>query len=132
MSVDLVQNIKHIYGLTVFGTIRKNKQEIPPSFTQVAAVGTTRFAHANGNTLVSYCPKRNKVVLLLSSLHKNGRIEENTQKPEIIYFYEPAKGGTDTFDQMILAHTTARGTLRWPLTLFSGMLDQAGINSLIL
>ncbi|XP_033229746.1 piggyBac transposable element-derived protein 4-like [Belonocnema kinseyi] len=124
--------MRNIYGLTVVGTIRKNKQEITPSFTRAAAAGTTRFAHANGNTLVSHCPKRNNVVLLLPSLHKNRRIDENTRKPEIIDLYDHTKGETDTFDQMIHAYTTARATLRWPLRLFYGMLNQAGINSLML
>ncbi|XP_011864172.1 PREDICTED: piggyBac transposable element-derived protein 4-like [Vollenhovia emeryi] len=132
MSVDLVRKMKTDYGLTMIGTVRKNKREIPPSFTRTAAAGTTRYAYAEGNTLVSYCPKKNKVVILLSSLHNSGRLDKETEKPEIVAFYNRTKGGTDTFDQMCHLYTTARVTARWPLRLFFDMMDHAAVNSFIL
>jgi len=132
MSVNLMRTMKNDYDLTVVGTLRKNKREIPISFTRAASAGTARYAYSEKNTLLSYSPKKNKVVLLLSSFHERGRLDNVAQIPEIVTFYNRTKGGTDTFDQMCHAYTTARVTGRWPLRLFFGMLDQAGINSLIL
>jgi len=68
---------------------------------------------------------------LLSTLHKTGKINTDTGKPEIIMFYNKTKGGTDTFDQLCKEYTT-RITNRWPMRFFFGMLDQAGINAFIL
>jgi len=62
------------YSLTIIGTIRKNKPKIPPSFTRCASAMTSRFAFSNNITLISYCPKKNKVVLMISTLHKNNKI----------------------------------------------------------
>jgi len=114
------------------GTLRKNKPEIPPSFTRFVPSMTSRFVYSNNATLVSYCPKKNKVVMLLSSLHKNWKIDESTGKPEIVMFYNSTKGGTDTFDQLCKSYTTARITNRWPMRFLYDMLDRAGINAFIL
>lgn len=106
MSVSIVQKMKSQYSLKMVGTLRK-KREIPPSFTQTAAAGTVRFGHADEMTLASYCPKRHKVVLLLSSVHKAGQMDEQTGKPKIVTFYNATKGGTDTFDQLRKNYTTS-------------------------
>ncbi|XP_033218329.1 uncharacterized protein LOC117173796 [Belonocnema kinseyi] len=42
------------------------------------------------------------------------------------------KGGTDTFDKLCHAYTTARATNRWPMRFFFCMLDQASVNARIL
>ena len=131
-QVKSVQHLKKNLGVTTVGTIRKNKPEIPPLFTKKAEPGTARFAYAEGMTLLSWCPKKNKVVLLLSSLHKAGYILKDQTKPEIVDFYNKTKNGTDTFDQICKNYTTARVSKRWPMRLFYGMLDQAGVNSNIL
>jgi len=60
MSVPLVQKMKE-KNLTMVGTLRKNKPEIPPSFTRFVPSMTSRFVYSNNATLVSYCPKKNKV-----------------------------------------------------------------------
>lgn len=124
--------MKQKYSITVVGTLRKNKPEIPPPFIKSASAGTSRFAYADGMTLVSYCPKENKVVLLLSFYHKTGRIDSETEKPEIVIFYNKTKGGTNTFDFMCKYYSVARIKNRWPLHLFYDMLDQEGIDAAIL
>ncbi|XP_071633218.1 piggyBac transposable element-derived protein 4-like [Temnothorax longispinosus] len=70
--------------------------------------------------------------IILSSLHWQAEVDQQTQKPSIISFYNDTKGGTDCFDQMCHEYTTARKTLRWPMRFWYGMLDQGGINALIL
>ncbi|XP_033228146.1 uncharacterized protein LOC117179985 [Belonocnema kinseyi] len=131
-SVNLVKEMEEKYSISVVGALRKNKPEVPRSFVSTASAGTSRFAYADGITLVSYCPKKNKVVLLLSTYHKCGKIDVETQKPEAVVFYNKTKGGTDTFDMMCKNFSVARITKRWPLRLFYGMLDQAGVNAAVL
>lgn len=74
-------------------------------------INTSRFVFTNELTLVSYTPKRNKIVLLLSSVHHDKAIDQRTNKPEIIMFYNATKGATDAFDQK--CHTfPLRGALK--------------------
>lgn len=132
-TVNICEKLHNEYGLEAVGTIRKNKREIPKSFVAPASAGVSRYAYQNNKrlTLVSFCPKRNKVVLLLSTVHRKG-ISGESGKPEIIEFYNSTKGGVDIFDKMVSSYTTARKTLRWPVRVFFGMLDQSGINAIIL
>lgn len=58
-SIQIVQEMREKYSLTMVGTLRKNKREIPLEFTRTASAGTIRFAYANNSTLVFYCPKKN-------------------------------------------------------------------------
>jgi len=118
MSVPLAMKMRDDYSLSVVGTIRKNKPEVPLSFIRCASAMTSRFAFSNNMTLVSYCPKKNKVVLLISTLHKNGKINSETGKPEIVMHYNKTKEGTDTFDQLAKMYTTARISNRWTMRLF--------------
>jgi len=47
---------------------------------------------------------------MISTLHKNNKINSDTGKPEMIMFYNKTKGDTDTFDQLTKTYTTARVT----------------------
>ena len=71
-------------------------------------------------------------MLLLSSLHGKGKIDERSGEPEIFLFYNSTKGGTDTCDQLCHEYTTCRTTRGWPIPMFYGMLDQARIISTVL
>ena len=97
-SIPLSEQMLEQYKLTILGTLRKNKREIPPKFIQKKDVGTSIFAFDRNKTLVSYTPKENKVVLLLSTLHPDSSINAITGKPNLIHSYNETKGGTDTFD----------------------------------
>lgn len=84
-------------------------------------------------TLVSYVPKINKSVLLLSTFHHSKSIQQNEEKkPEIITFYNKTKGGVDTLDFLIEKFTCRRKTNRWPFVVFMNMLDIACYNSFVL
>ncbi|XP_018403103.1 PREDICTED: piggyBac transposable element-derived protein 3-like [Cyphomyrmex costatus] len=132
-SIESINMIKHEYSLTMVGTIRKNKRQIPLVFRRSASVGNARYVYRNDMTLLSYTPKKNKVVCLVSSLHKNkGKTDLATQKPEIVSYYNSTKGGTDTFDFLCKSYSTCRKTTRWTIRLFFSMLDQAVVNSNIL
>jgi len=57
MSVELAKKMVDL-SLTIVGTLRKNKPEIPASFIRCASAMTSRFAYSDNLTLVSYCPKK--------------------------------------------------------------------------
>ena len=132
VSVPLFKTLLKDYQLRAVGTVRKNRRGIPANLKAKAEVGSSRFVFTQELTLLSFVPKKNKIVLLLSSLHHKPAINETTQKPEMIMTYNKSKGGTDAFDQKCHTYTTARGTRRWPLKFFFNMLDQAGINAFVL
>ncbi|XP_071055485.1 piggyBac transposable element-derived protein 4-like [Onthophagus taurus] len=134
-SVPLAKEMLSSKGLTIVGTIRHNKREIPPSFlpSKNKPVLTSEFAFSDKLTLVSFTPKKkNKSVILISIMHADKNVNEVSKKPEIIEFYNSTKGGVDTFDQMAHNYTVSRKTRRWPLRYFYGMLDQAAINAFVL
>ena len=57
-SVELVKKMLKDYSLTMVGTIRKNKRQIPVDFTRSAVVQSSRFAFDPDMTLVSFTPKK--------------------------------------------------------------------------
>ena len=66
------------------------------------------------------CPKKNKVVIILSSIHQLAKIGDDAKKkPEIIEFYNWSKAGVDTMDKMLGRYTTQR----WPLAFFYNIFD---------
>ncbi|KAK9729110.1 Transposase IS4 [Popillia japonica] len=92
------------------------------------------FAFRQEGTMVSYVPKKGKNVILISSLHFDAAIDEesgNHNKPGSISFYNQTKGGVDTVDKLCATYNVARGTRRWPMVIFFAMLNVAGINAQI-
>ena len=75
--------------------------------------------------------KKNKAVILLSTMHYEISIDEEDHKKrsEIIKFYSKTKIGVDLVDQMVGTYTCRRQTRRWPLTLFFNLLDVAALNA---
>ena len=55
------------------------------------------FGFQKDKLLVSFVPKRNKAVMLVSSMRDSGFRDEATKKTEIILGYNMTKGGVDTF-----------------------------------
>ncbi|XP_024867729.1 uncharacterized protein LOC112451986 isoform X1 [Temnothorax curvispinosus] len=131
-STEIFDRMLSQHSITMVGALRKNKRQIPQHFHAADPVYSSQFLFDGTKTLVKYTPKINKFVLLLSSLHWQAEVDQQTLKPSIISFYNDTKGGTDCFDQMCHEYTTARNTLRWPMRFWYGMLDQGGINALIL
>lgn len=59
--------------ISVVGTIRKNKREIPTEFSSAKKrqVNSSLFGFQKKMTIVSYVPKKNKCVILLSTMHND-------------------------------------------------------------
>jgi len=81
--------------------------------------------------IVSYCPKKNKIVNLLSTLHSEPKVDTSNEqrKPEVILTYNEMKARVDTMDQMTRTYSCRRKTRRWPLVVFYNILDISAINA---
>jgi len=119
---------------TIVGTLRKNKKEIPADFQphKNKAINSSFFGFQKEIMITSYTPKKNKAVILLSTMHNDTSVNSETKKPEVIHFYNSTKGGVDTVDQMCGNYSVSRRTRRWPLSIFFQLLNIAGINANIL
>lgn len=121
---------------TLVGTMKVFKREVPKR-ERNKKDKMTKFStslYKSGNcTLTVYKSKKNKKVLILSSKHKNVKINANEKKvPETIQYYNQSKFGVDTLDQMARNFTTKSACKRWTFQVFCNMLDLAGINGWIL
>ena len=87
-SLELCEELNQ-RKITMVGTLRKVKREIPPALISTIGVplGASRFLYQPAKVLVSYHPKRNKNVILLSSMHDTGIVNPVTKKPDIAEFY---------------------------------------------
>lgn len=71
--------------------------------------------------VTSYIPKKGKNVLVALTMHRQGKIDEDSgdqQKPELITFYNLTKGGVDVVDRMKTEYCVSRISNRWPMTVF--------------
>ena len=132
-SIEVVNELKE-RKLTYVGTLKKNKREIPLEFLpqKNRREGSSEYGFTKDMTLVSYVPKKNKAVVLISSMHHCKSTDSETGKPEIISFYNQTKGGVDGLDKKCMTFSTSRRTCRWPMAIFFGILNIAGVNSHVL
>lgn len=137
--------------ITVLGTIRKNKRDVPKPFVvkelldennepikvnnrkQYRPAQSSMFGFSDRMALVSYVPKPNKQVLLLSTQHNRDKATSGYQnKPNMIIDYNRTKGGVDVFDQMVSIYSCSRQTRRWPMVVFYNLLDVAALATIII
>lgn len=116
-------------NITLLGTLKKNKAAIPKEFlpNKERVTQSSLFGFQEDKTLVSYVSRKNKAVILLSTLHNDDEIDLDTQKPQIIMDYNATKGGV-----MCAAYSVSRITKRWPCVIFYSLLNIEGINPQIL
>lgn len=121
--------------MTMLGTIRRNKPELPVEVvnSKKVEVHSSRFIFTKDATVVSYIPKKNKVVLLMSTMHHTANISiREDKKPQIILDYNATKGAVDTLDKLVATYTCKRATARWPMVIFHNMLDVSAYNSFVI
>lgn len=129
-SIPVFQRMLSDHKLTCTGTIRKNKRQIPQEMKVITKETPAKYCFSDDLTLLSFNPSKQKIVLVMSSYLDSTEVIEG--KPALIQHYNRTKGGTDNFDKLVHDHTVSRKTLRWPMRIFFGMLDQAIVNSRIL
>lgn len=93
-SIPLIEKMNEdSYNLTITGTIRKNKTEIPCEMIAGSKeIPNSKFCFNDKITLLSFTPKKNKIVLLASSFMSSTDISNG--KPDLILHYNKTKGGT--------------------------------------
>lgn len=69
------------------------------------------------------------MLVVFTFLHTS---EITDEKPNLIRHYNQTKGGTDNFDKLCHSYTVSGRSNRWPVRIFSGILDQAIVNARIL
>ncbi|XP_049847194.1 uncharacterized protein LOC126299375 [Schistocerca gregaria] len=138
-SVELAETLWNDFHLTLVGTLQSNRRHIPEELktTTGHSLHSSIFAYTDpqtqrppvtlASTLVREKPKR--LLLMLSTYHSEGVLNEDSKKTNINLFYNSTKGGVDTIDQMARHYSTKRGTRRWPLSLFYTLIDIAAINA---
>jgi len=74
------------YGIEYLGTLRANKIEIPEAFlkNKKRSPESTLFAFQKELTIASYVPKKDKAVILVSTMHHTAVIDEESNKPKMI------------------------------------------------
>lgn len=121
--------------LTMVGTLRQNKRSIPPKLLECkkAPLYQSTFAFTETTALVSYVSRKNKCTVVQSTMHNSIGIGPEPKKlPEIIEYYNATKGGVDTVDKMISCYSCKRKCNRWPMAVFSNMIDISALNAYIL
>lgn len=121
--------------LSLLGTLRKNRNFVPAKLLNVksepANFSDFVFDHSMPATMVTYKPKKNRFVLLLSTKHFTRSICEEKNKPAMIMDYNATKGGADTLDQMVGTFCSKRKVNRWPMALFCNILDVSAVNAFV-
>ncbi|XP_055910852.1 piggyBac transposable element-derived protein 4-like [Eupeodes corollae] len=137
--------------ITLLGTIRKNKRDIPKPFVvkellneydipikinnkkQYRPLYSSLCGFSEKMALVSYVPTPRKQVVLLSTQHIVEKAVFGPQnKPLMILDYNRTKGGVDVFDQMVSIHSCSRQTNRWPMVVFYNLLDVSALATVII
>lgn len=119
--------------ITMVGTVRQNKPELPPALmtTRGREVFSSKFAFTHDTIVVSYMQKKNKNVILMSTLHKAAEVSaREDRKPAIILDYNANKGGVDNLDKV--TYSCKRRTARWPLTIFHNIIDISTYNAFVI
>ncbi|KAM4613310.1 piggyBac transposable element-derived protein 4-like [Polymixia lowei] len=121
-------------NLTMVGTVRQCKPDLPPELVSIKGreVLSSKFAFTDTHTLVSYVPRKNKNVTLMSTLHKDAAVSTSEhRKPQMILDYNSNKGGVDCLDRLIGTYTCKRKTARWPVAVFHNMIDVSAYNAYV-
>jgi hypothetical protein len=133
-----IQNTERLLEnrITVIGTVMSQRRHVPPQL-QVsqgrAPLSTIYACHDSKTALVSYCPRKNKVVLVHSTDDCRFAVADNpANKPSQIMAYNASKGGVDTVDQMCRRFSVKRQTRRWTMSLFYTVVDIAALNTFTL
>ena len=121
-SISLAKELKEC-GVTLIGTMKKNKTCIPKLFLEAAKEGAIHYGFDHENDFYYQ---------ILSTMHLEEMKIEPNGKEEINDFYNQTKGGVDSHDHKCSLYTTARKTNCWPRRFFYGIIDSALMNAFII
>ena len=130
-SVPLVEDLASA-GLSSVGTLRANRALLPKELTNAAGRDplSSKFAYRNDVQLTSHCPRRGKLVILASTMHKQSLVDQRSKKPETVLFYNSTKGGVDVIDAIIESTGSSCGVVRrWPTRVLTFMVSASCLNA---
>ncbi|XP_062864594.1 piggyBac transposable element-derived protein 4-like [Trichomycterus rosablanca] len=122
-------------GMCVVLEMTEGLQELASEILKMQGrpLHSSKFVFTEKTTLVSYCPKRNKNVLVMSTMHKDASLStREDMKPQMILDYNSTKGGVDNLDKVIATYSCQRKTARWPLVVFYNIVDVSAYNAYVL
>ena len=121
--------------INMVGPVGKNKPELPPALLTPndREIFSSKFAFKPTTTLVSYLPKKNKNVVLLSTLLLDANISDGEdRKPAIILDYKCTKGGVDKLDKVIGRYSYRSMTACWPLVILHNSIDVSSCDAFVI
>lgn len=132
-SFSLAKQLKR-KNTSFVGTVRRHRKEIPNEVKISKTCLYETVLLKNGETtLTVYQGKKNKNVLLLSTLYPDVNVEQTNKKlPETVQFYNKTKCGVDIVDQMMRKYSVRAASRRWPVHVFYNVLDLAGTNAYVI
>ncbi|CAK6965203.1 piggyBac transposable element-derived protein 4-like%2C partial [Scomber scombrus] len=76
--------------------------------------------------MLSYCPKKGKNVMLLSTMHKDAALSTREDKiTQMVLDYNETVAGVDNLDKVTATYSCRRMTACWPLVIFFHIIDGA-------
>ena len=134
-SHELAANLLQM-NLTLLGTMRNHRCEIPEEIrnkNRPVESSLFTFDHENKIMLVTYIPKKNKNVILLSSSHAGKHVlPQQHNKPELIIDYNFRKKVSINLMKTLKNSPVAEKLSRWPLLIFYNMLNVAAFDGYLL
>ncbi|KAJ8957755.1 hypothetical protein NQ314_006512, partial [Rhamnusium bicolor] len=115
-------------------TLKQNKLQIPQEFkpNKKRPVKSALSGHNQDMTICSYAPRKNRAVLLLSTMHQDQELSGENNIPDMIIDYNNTKAGVDALDQLYVNYSVSRRTRRWPMVIFYAILNITGVNARII
>jgi len=132
-SLQLAKYLKS-QSTSIVGTMDRKRREVPEIAKKCKEeLYHTQVLKESDATLSVYQGKRNKDVLILSTLHPEVSVESGgKKKPESVLCYNETKYGVDVVDQMAKKYSVKMPCRRWPVHTVCNILDLAAINAWVL
>ena len=137
ISLDVVLRLAE-QKCSIVGTVRQNRRKLPQTAKKKQQQHETSLFTSTQTavvTLTSYQCKKQKSVVIMSTLHPDVEISSYNNpkiKLETVLFYNKTKAGVDVIDQMARKYTVKAANRRLPIHVFYNVIDLALINSWIL
>ena len=121
------------------GTVQTNHKGLPTSFRNKQVKSddmriplSSKFVWKKDSPVmaVSYVPKENQNVLLITTAHDTDGILNNTQKkkPVVIDFYNSQRCSVDVVNEMLKDYSSQPVSNIWTIVVFTFILDSSAVN----
>ena len=134
-----INTVEELYknDVTFVGTVRSDRKGLPTAAKKIKewAINSTEFCWKENSPVMclSYVPKRNKNVLVVTTAHNEPITDGGfMKKPEAVLFYSEQRCGVDIMNKMIRELSTQPKTGDWRMAVFTFVIDIACINTQII